>query len=260
VSSRSCSIRVAEMSHVKTALVTGGTNGIGLAVARRFAKAGIDTIITGRSSAVVDVARSLSVDGCVVTGHVIELSDLPAVRAWLRELPADIDIVVNNAGIHPKKQGWKYLIEEIEQSQWDDVFNVNLTAPFLICAALLPGMKARGWGRVINIGSAGARNRPVAPSAHYVASKAALAALTRCIAEEGARHGITANCVAPGPVTTGLTASSSAEAIAALTQSIPVGRYGTADEIAALVEFLASDPAAFITGTVIDANGGSTMN
>jgi NAD(P)-dependent dehydrogenase (short-subunit alcohol dehydrogenase family) len=121
-------------------------------------------------------------------------------------------------------------------------------------------MKERGWGRVINIGSSGARNRPVAPTSHYVASKAGLAGLTRCIAEEGARNGITANCIAPGPVVTGLTASSSPEAIAALTRSIPIGRYGTADEIAALVEFLASDLAAFITGTVIDANGGSTMN
>jgi 3-oxoacyl-[acyl-carrier protein] reductase len=251
------------MTRDRTALVTGGTSGIGLAIARRFAEAGIKTIITGRSSAVMDVARSLSGDGRSVTGQVLELADLTAVQDWLRDLPArsgPIDIVVNNAGIHPKKQGWKYLVEEVELQQWHEVFNVNLTAPYLICAALLPAMKKRRWGRVINIGSAGARNRPVAPTSHYVASKAGLAALTRCIAEEGAPDGITANCVAPGPVTTGLTASSSAEAIAALTRSIPIGRYGTPDEIAALVEFLASDQASFITGTVIDANGGSTMN
>jgi 3-oxoacyl-[acyl-carrier protein] reductase len=251
------------MTSERTALVTGGTSGIGLAIARRFSEAGIKTIITGRTTVAMEIARSLSGEGRSVTGQVLELSDLPAVQAWLRELPArsgPIDILVNNAGIHPKKQGSKYLVEEVELQQWNEVFNVNLTAPYLICAALLPAMKQRRWGRVINIGSAGARNRPVAPSAHYVASKAALAALTRCIAEEGARDGITANCVAPGPVTTGLTASSSPEAIAALTQSIPIGRYGTPDEIAAVVEFLASDQAAFITGTVIDANGGSTMN
>jgi 3-oxoacyl-[acyl-carrier protein] reductase len=247
----------------KTALVTGGSSGIGLAVARRFAKAGVRTIIMGRSSSVIEIARSLSGEGCSVTGQVMELSDLPAVQSWLREVPqrwGHIDIVVNNAGIHPKRQGWKYLVEEVDFKQWHEVMNVNLTAPFMICAALLPAMKERGWGRVINIGSSGARNRPVAPSAHYVASKAGLAGLTRCIAEEGAGNGITANCVAPGPVTTRLTASSSPEAIAELTRSIPMGRYGTADEIAALVEFLASDQASFITGTVIDANGGSTMN
>jgi 3-oxoacyl-[acyl-carrier protein] reductase len=251
------------MTAERSALVTGGTSGIGLETARRFAKAGIRTIITGRSANVMDVARSLSVEGCAVTGQVLELSDIPAVQAWLRELLArwgHIDIVVNNAGIHPKNKGWKYLVEEVELEQWNKVFNVNVTAPFLICAALLPGMKARGWGRVINIGSMSARNRPVAPSSHYVASKAGISGLTRCIAEEGAAHGITANCVAPGPVTTGLTASSSPDAITTMTRSIPVGRYGTADEIAALVEFLASDQASFITGTVIDANGGSTMN
>ncbi|GJH31021.1 acetoacetyl-CoA reductase [Caballeronia novacaledonica] len=198
-----------------------------------------------------------------VTGLVVELSDLPALRSCLREARqrlGHIDIVVNNAGIHPKRNGGKYLVEEIESTQWHEVMNVNLTAPFVICAALLPAMKERGWGRVINIGSSGARNRPISPSAHYVASKAGLEGLTRCIAEEGAGNGITANCVAPGPVITRLTTSSSKEAIEGLTRSIPVGRYGTAEEIAALVEFLASDEASFITGAVIDANGGLTMN
>src|SRR5882762_3512108 len=133
-SSRSCWIRGAEMASERTALVTGGTSGIGLAIARRFAEAGIKTIITGRSSAVMDVARSLAGKGRSVTGQVLELADLTAVQAWLRELPArsgPIDIVVNNAGIHPKKQGWKYLVEEVELQQWHEVFNVNLTAPYL---------------------------------------------------------------------------------------------------------------------------------
>lgn len=248
------------MALEKAALVTGGTHGIGLAIARRFAQAGIRTIITGRSNSVMDVARTLSGEGCPVSGQVLELSDLPAVQAWLHEMPercGPIDIVVNNAGINPKKQGRKYLIEEVELQTWHEVFNVNLTAPYLICAALLPAMKKRRWGRVINIGSTGARNRPVMPSAHYVASKAGLEGLTRCIAEENASHGITANCVAPGPITTGMT---SPETVAVLTEAIPVGRYGTPDEIAALVEFLASDDACFVTGAVIDINGGMNMS
>jgi len=251
------------MMNERTALVAGGTSGIGLAIAGRFAKAGIKTVITGRSDTVLEVARSLSGEGASVTGQALELSDLSAVERWVDQvLPrlGPIDIVVNNAGIHPRRQGSKYLVEQIEPPQWQEVLNVNLTAPFLICAAVLPSMKDRGWGRVINIGSNGARNRPIGPAAHYVASKAGIAGLTRCIAEEGARNGITANCVAPGPVITRLTKSASPEAIARLTQTIPVGRYGSADEIAAVVEFLASDQASFITGTVIDVDGGASMN
>ena len=124
----------------------------------------------------------------------------------------------------------------------------------------MPAMKKQGWGRVVNIGSGGARGRPQTPSAHYVASKAALAGLTRCIAEEGAGQGVTANCLAPGPVKTGLTTSSSPQAIAALTRGVPMGRYGTPEEIAAAIDFLVSEEASFITGTTFDVNGGSNMN
>jgi 3-oxoacyl-[acyl-carrier protein] reductase len=163
-----------------------------------------------RSESVVAQAVELSQKGSSARGYVVELSDEKALRGWLQATLARlgvIDIVVNNAGIHPKKLGGKYLIEEIDIVQWRLVLDINLTAPFLICGALLPGMKKQGWGRVVNIGSAGARNRPLAPSSHYVASKAAIAGLTRCIAEEGAKYGITANCLSPGPIKTGLTAA-----------------------------------------------------
>lgn len=251
------------MSKPRTALVTGAASGIGLAIARRLSVRGITTIMTDRSDNIVAEAEVLSKQGGKVHACRLELSDISALRAWLQELLSEhrtIDIAINNAGIHPKKEGGKYLVEEIELEQWHQVMEVNLTAPFVICAALIPAMKKQGWGRVVNVGSAGARNRPSAPSSHYVASKAALAGLTRCIAEESAKQGITANCLAPGPIKTGLTASSSPEAIAALTRSVPMGRYGTPDEIAAVVEFLISDEASFITGTVLDIDGGWNMN
>ena len=251
------------MKAPRTALVTGAASGIGLAVARQLVGRGVNTVMADRSEGVLMLAHELSQQGRSAAGYVVELSDVPKLKAWLDELLARyqvVDIVVNNAGIHPKKEGGKYLVEEIELAQWHQVLEVNLTAPFLICSALLPAMKKQGWGRIVNIGSGGARNRPRGPSAHYVASKAAIAGLTRCIAEEGAALGITANCLAPGPVKTGLTASSSPEAIAALTQGIPIGRYGTPEEIAAAVDFLVSDEASFITGTVMDVNGGSNMN
>jgi 3-oxoacyl-[acyl-carrier protein] reductase len=190
------------------------------------------------------------------------LTDTAVLDAWLKARLDEygaIDIIVNNAGIHPKKDGVKFLVEEIGMDGWHEVLAVNLHAPFQICATLLPAMKAKGWGRIVNIGSAGARNRPRIPSAHYVTSKAGIAGLTTSIAEEGAAHGITANTVAPGPIKKGLTASSSAAQIERLTQGVPVGRYGTPDEIASMVAFLISEDAAFVTGAVIDVNGGSVM-
>lgn len=250
------------MASDKTALVTGAASGIGLATATRLAKGGINTIMVDRAPEVAGAAEQLTAQGHKAIGHVLELTDSDALDVWLQGLLKEygaIDIVVNNAGIHPKKDGVKFLIEEIGLKGWHEVLAVNLHAPFQICAALLPAMKAKGWGRVVNIGSAGARNRPRIPSAHYVTSKAGIAGLTTCIAEEGAAHGITANTVAPGPIKTGLTGSSSPEQIERLTQGIPIGRYGTPDEIAAMIEFLVSEDASFVTGAVIDVNGGSVM-
>jgi len=245
------------------ALVTGAAGGIGLAIAKRLSARGITTIMVDRSDNIVMEADALSKQGRKIHAHKLELSDIPALQQLLQELLSKhrtIDIVINNAGIHPKNKGGKYLVEEIELDQWHQVMEINLTVPFVICRALVPAMKKQGWGRVLSIGSGGARNRPSAPSSHYVASKAALAGLTRCVAEEGATQGITANCLAPGPIKTGLTVSSSPDAIAALTRAVPMGRYGTPDEVAAVADFLVSEEASFITGTVVDIDGGWNMN
>jgi 3-oxoacyl-[acyl-carrier protein] reductase len=246
----------------KIALVTGAASGIGRASASRLVKRNITTVMLDRSPEVMAVADEFNSSGHTAIGHVVELTDAAALQSYLDGLLSEhgaIDIIVNNAGIHPKKAGGKFLVEEISLADWQRVMAVNLNAPFQICAALLPAMKAKGWGRVVNISSSGARRRPVVPSSHYIASKSGIIGLTRCIAEEGARQGITANAICPSPIKTGLTTSSSPEAIARLTAEIPVGRYGEPDEIAAMVEFLVSDDASFVTGAVIDVNGGSAM-
>lgn len=250
------------MKREKTALVTGAASGIGLAVAHRLAKSGVTTLMLDCSQEVTEKATELAAQGGKAVGHVVDLADSAALDRWLQDVLKQygtVDIIVNNAGIHPKKEGGKFLVEEISLRDWEKVLAINLNAPFQICAKLLPAMKKGGWGRVVNIGSAGARMRPVTPSSHYVASKAGIVGLTHCIAEEYARDGITANCVAPGPVKTGLTASSSPESIVRLTQSVPMGRYGTPDELAAAIVFLTSEDASFVNGAVFDVNGGAAM-
>ena len=251
------------MTQKRTALVTGAASGIGLASAETLLRDGVSVILADRSAEVVAIAAELAKRmGGTAIGVVAELSREEEVLKLARHVISQhggVDILVNNAGIHPKKDGGKVMLEDISSEQWATVMAINLTAPFLLSRELIPSMKARKWGRVINMSSNSARTVFGPTSAAYVSSKHGIIGLTHVSAYESAAFGVTVNAIAPGPVATGLTTQSNAANRAAITSLIPMGRYGEPRELAAVVAFLASDAASFITGAVFDVNGGSVM-
>ncbi|GAA5232310.1 SDR family oxidoreductase [Verticiella sediminum] len=250
------------MKNERTAAITGGASGIGLESARLLGQAGVALVLLDRSDRVHEVAASLRSEGMAaeaVVADLSELADVPEAARRMAALRGGVDILVNNAGVHPKVDGRIAGFEQIVLEDWEFVFRVNSTAPFLLCQALLPAMKEKGWGRIVNIASRAGRTLSPRAGTHYSASKAALIGMTRKLAGECAPFGVTANCIAPGQVETPLARTSSPEVLAEAARRIPVGRLGDASEIASAVAYLASDGASFVTGAVLDVNGGESM-
>ena len=247
----------------RTALVTGAASGIGLATTRLLLKDGATVIMADREPAVMSVAEELGATaGDRATGMVVDLASEENVMRLVGDVMqrfGGVDILVNNAGIHPKKNGDKYYLEETTSELWATVMAINLTTPFLLSREFIPGMKARQWGRVINISSNSARALVPPTGVAYVASKHGIIGLTHMTAYECATHGVTVNAVAPGPILTGLSAQSSAANRDMIAKLVPMGRYGDPVELAVMIQFLASDAASFITGAVFDVNGGSVI-
>ena len=248
----------------RLAIITGAGGGIGLATARQLADLGTRTILVGRSANVLEAARSIQEQKNVFSeGFVVDLVHEKEIAEFLETFTKRFgraDILVNNAGIHPKKEGGaKPKIEEISAEQWNEVMAINLTAPFLLCRGVLPLMKAQKWGRIVNVSSRGGRTASPVAAAHYASSKAGMIGLTRIVALEAAAFNITVNCIAPGPVTTPMSMETAPAVRESFLKSIPVGRYGEPDEVAAAVSFFVSDGGAFTTGAILDVNGGTFM-
>jgi 3-oxoacyl-[acyl-carrier protein] reductase len=250
------------MNNGKVAVVTGAAQGLGAAIANGLTSPGTTMVLLDRSPNVKEVARNLSGNSRNAVGHVIDLADGAAITELTQNLMNEYgrcDILVNNAALSPKaSDGTRLDLADIPVEQWERVLAVNLTAAFRLCAWAFPLMKAQGWGRIVNMSSRAGRMFVPQAGAHYAATKAALIGFTRTVAGEGGPFGITANCIAPGRIETPLTADNPSAAAMGATfkDQTPVGRMGTPAEVAAAVNYLVSDAAGFVTGAVIDINGG----
>ena len=246
----------------RTAVVTGGGSGIGAAVAKRLAAAGAKVIVTGRRKERLDEVAKAAGNGA--RGVTCDVSSASSVAALAKEVGA-CDILVNNAGIAKSAP-----LARTDDALWAEILGVNLTGTFLCMRAFLPGMAERGWGRVVNVASIAGKAGMQYTSA-YCASKHGVLGLTRAIALECARKGVTVNAVCPGWVDTEMTDASvanistktkmsNAEARAFLASQSPQNRLMTADEIAALVVYLCGDAAAGITAQAINVDGGQLQS
>lgn len=246
----------------KIALVTGAAQGIGAGIAERLAADGAHVILADILDEVQTTASTLADKGHAVSCKQIDLGQLSSIDTFISGLirhHGRLDIVVNNAGISPKHDGRRLPIDETPLEEWQQVLDINLTACFLIIKAALPAMKSRGWGRIINMASQAGRTKSQIAGAHYSASKAGLIGFTRTLAGEVGPFGITANCIAPGRIESPMAAMAGGEVNARYASAIPVGRLGTATDIAAATAYLASEEAGFVTGVCLDLNGGHFM-
>lgn len=176
---------------------------------------------------------------CCVVEDLCDDATPAKVRRQVEAALGPIAILVNNAGVAPKVRGKGPGLLETDDTLWDRVLGINLRAMFRFCRTFVPGMQVGRWGRIVNVSSLGGRTKSLIAGPSYMASKAAILGLTRSVAAQFARDGITANCVAPGRIAGRLEVSTDPDINAQYRAGIPVGRFGESDEVAALVEFLA---------------------
>ena len=242
-----------QLTH-KKALITGASGGIGGAIAKAFVAAGAQVAISGtRVEALEALNKELGGVAKILPCNLMDAAAVEALPAQAEAALCGLDILVCNAGV--TKDG---LAMRMKDEDWQAVIDINLTATFRLNRAVLrPFMKQRG-GRIVNISSVVAvRGNP--GQANYCASKAGMIGMSKSLAAEVSSRGITVNCVAPGFIQTAMTDKLSEEQAKRITDNIPSGRFGTPDDVAAGVVFLASDAASYITGQTLHINGGLLM-
>lgn len=239
----------------KTALITGATGGIGSAIARALHSQGAEVILSGtRQGALNELAHELSDRAHSIAADLSDKSSIDSLIKQISDISTDgVDIVINNAGIVRDN-----LLIRMKDEEWNQVLDINLFAGYKLIQGLMRGMMKRRWGRIIGISSVvGATGNP--GQANYAAAKAGMIGFSKALAQEVATRGITVNVIAPGMIQTAMTDDLNEDQSARLLSTIPLGRLGSPEEIAASVIYLASDEAAYVTGVTLHVNGGMAM-
>lgn len=250
------------MQH-RVAVVTGASRGIGRAIAEHLARSGHRLVLnaSGPEALVAtarDIERTTGASVLALPGDVSNPDSVAEIIDETRTRYGRLDILVNNAAVSLRVAGRPPSLEDTPLEHWHRMLAVNLTGPFLMCRAAVPVMKENGWGRIVFIGSIGARMVTGNTSLPYASAKAGLIGFARLLAAELGEHGITTNSVLPGRIKTPMsdTYSNYVELDRQYAQRTPVGRIGTPDDVASAVAYLVSEESSFINGAILDVNGG----
>ena len=237
----------------RVAIVTGGTRGIGEAISLALKDMGMTVVANYAGND--ERAKAFSERTGIRTVK-FDVGDYDAAQAGVQQVADEVgpvEVLVNNAGI--TRDG---TLLKMDKQAWNEVIDTNLGGCFTMAKAVFPGMKDRGWGRIVNIGSINGQAGQYG-QVNYAAAKSGIHGFTKALAQEGARFGITVNAIAPGYIDTDMVAAVPPEVLAKIVAKVPVGRLGKAEEIARGVAFLCAEDAGFVTGSTLSINGGQHM-